>query len=206
MNEEGLPNARGLALALGATSLGSALSLATYFAAQGPFGTVNDLGNAGIGLLAACLAWRMRRQLPERRSRLALGAVLAGAAVTVAGSALVVSGTTGFFLAGLISSVGFAGTGAWLIVLNRGAGATTAWPGRLRPLGVAAGALMATGILAVPGIALRLDDAATAPGWVWLASTGWLGTYVALPAWALWLANTMARPVPTASPVIASAD
>ena len=47
------------------------------------------------------------------------GLAVAGAALTVVGSALVVSGTTGFFLAGLVSSLGFAGIGAWLVAANR---------------------------------------------------------------------------------------
>ncbi len=65
------------------------------------------------------------------------------------------------------------------------------WPRGPRTLGVVAGALMSVGVVLVPGILLRLDDAAAAPAWVWVGFLGWLGTYVAYPAWALWLA---ARP------------
>jgi hypothetical protein len=46
---------------------------------------------------------------------------------------------------------------------------------------------MALGVVTAPGILLRLDDVATAPTWVWIGSVGWLGTYVAYPAWAVWL-------------------
>lgn len=52
---------------------------------------------------------------------------------------------------------------------------------------------MAAGVAAVPGIALRLDDMETAPGWVWIGFIGWLGTFVVLPAWAIWLGIVEAR-------------
>lgn len=181
-----------LALAVGVVAAGSALSLATYFAVQGPFGTLSDLGNATTGILSACLAWRLRREVGGRTGDLAVGAAVAGAAISTAGSALVVSGTTGFFLAGLVSSVGFAAIGAWLIVLNRSAIAAT-WPSRLPVLGVVAGALMAVGVVMLPGIVLRLDDIETAPGWVWIGQLGWLGTFVVYPIWAIWLGVTEMR-------------
>lgn len=175
-----------LSLALGVVAAGSAVSLATFFAVQGPFGTLNDVGNAATGVLSAALAWRLRDRLPGP-GRLAVGAALVGAAITVVGSALVISGTTGFFRAGLVSSVGFAGIGAWLVMLNRSTAAAKLRPRRLRSLGVAAGALMAVGVVTAPGVALGLDDMAAAPAWVWIGSIGWLGTFVAYPAWAIWL-------------------
>jgi hypothetical protein len=89
--------------------------------------------------------------------------------------------------------LGLPGLGAWLVVLNRGAAAASGWPGRLQALGVAAGALMAVGIVTTPGIVLGLDDMATAPAWVWIGFLGWLGTYVVYPAWAIWLGIVEAR-------------
>ena len=86
-----------------------------------------------------------------------------------------------------MSSVGSAGIGAWLIVANRSEGAAVAWPRALRRVGIVAGALMVAGIVAVPGIALRLDDMATAPAWVWIGFLSWLGMYVVYPAWAIWM-------------------
>ncbi|MDF2734729.1 MAG: hypothetical protein K0S97_1352 [Chloroflexota bacterium] len=178
-----------LALAVGVCAAGSAVCLATFYAVQGPFGTINDIGNATAGVLSAGLAWRLRRHIPGRAGDLALGAAIAGAAITVVGSTLVISGTTGFFLAGLVSSVGFAGIGAWLLALNTSHAVAGGWPQRLRRLGTAAGALMALGVAAVPGILLRLDDMGAAPGWVWIGLVGWLGIFVVYPAWAIWLAR-----------------
>lgn len=42
---------------------GSAVSLATYFAVGGPFGAINDVGNAATGVLSAALAGRLRRRI-----------------------------------------------------------------------------------------------------------------------------------------------
>jgi hypothetical protein len=182
-----------LALAVGAVAAGSAVCLATYFAVQGPFGTINDIGNATTGMLSGLLAWKLRRDVTGRAADVAVAAALVGAAITVVGSALVVSGTTGFFLAGLVSSVGFAGIGAWLVVLNLSGGDAAAWPSRLRAVGVAAGSLMALGVLSAPGLVLRLDDMAAAPAWVWIGSLGWLGTFVAYPVWAIWMGIVATR-------------
>jgi drug/metabolite transporter (DMT)-like permease len=193
MNEARHQDTGRLALAIGIAAAGSAVCLATYYAVQGPFGTINDVGNAATGVLSAGLAWRLRRQIPGRAANVAVGAAIVGAGLTVAGSALVVSGTTGFFLAGLVSSVGFAGIGAWLVVLNRGDATAAVLPPRLRSLGIAAGALMAFGIAAAPGIVLGLDDMAAAPAWVWIGLLGWLGIFVAYPAWAIWLAGIETR-------------
>jgi drug/metabolite transporter (DMT)-like permease len=196
MDEERGRDTRRLALATGIVAAGSAACLATYFAVQGPFGTINDIGNAAAGILSGCLAWRLRREGSGPTDAL-VGAALAGAALTVVGSALVVSGTTGFFLAGLVSSVGYAGIGAWLVALSRSSIAAT-WSPRLRMLGLAAGALMALGVVMIPGIFQRLDDMATAPAWVWIGFLGWLGTFVAYPAWAIWLGVARTRTSGTA--------
>jgi len=194
MNEARPQDTGRLALAIGITAAGSAVCLATYFAVQGPFGTINDIGNAATGVLSAGLAWRLRRQIPGRAGNLAVGVTIAGAGLAVAGSTLVVSGTTGYFFAGLVSSVGFAGIGAWLVALNESEMMAVIPPRRLRSLGIAAGALMALGIAAVPGILLGLDDMTAAPAWVWIGLLGWLGIFVAYPAWAFWLAAVERSP------------
>ena len=200
MNESRSRDTGRLALATGVVAAGSAISLATFFAVQGPFGTMNDLANAGIGLLSASLAWRLRGELSGRSARAAIGAAFVGACLTVAGSSLVVSGTTGFFFASLVSSVGFAGIGAWLLALNSSDRAT-ARPRAFRTLGLVAGGLMALGVAVAPGISLGLDDMGTAPGWVWIGFLGRLGTFVAYPAWAIWLGTVEMRRAGAAIPV-----
>jgi hypothetical protein len=192
MNEARHQDTGRLALGIGVAAAGSAACLVTYFAVGGPFGTINDIGNAAAGVFSAALAWQLRREISGRAADLAVAAAIVGAGLTVAGSTLVVSGTTGFFFAGLVSSVGFAGIGAWLVVLNR-SHALAASPPRLRSLGVAAGALMALGVAAAPGIVLGLDDMRTAPAWTWIGLMGWLGIFVVYPAWAFWLASVELR-------------
>jgi hypothetical protein len=174
-----------LALLTGAVAAGSIVCLGTFFAVGGPFGTINDVGNAATGVLSGLLAWRLRHHVAGTLGAAAVIAAVVGAGITVVGSGLVISGTTGFMFAGLVSSVGFAGIGAWLVVLNSSRDRVAAWPGRLRAVGAMAGALMAFGIVTLPGIPMRLDDIDTAPGWVWLGMVGWLGTYVVYPAWAI---------------------
>jgi hypothetical protein len=193
MDDARTPGAGRLALAVGAVAAGSAACLATLFLVGQPFGTINDIGNATTGVLSAALAWRLRSQLPDGTSKVTVGLALLGAAITVVGSILVVSGTTGFFLAGLVSSVGFAAIGTWLVALNRSALGVATTPRRLRTLGIAAGALMMLGFVALPGIPMRIDDMSTAPPWVWISSASWLGTYVALPAWAIWFGASESR-------------
>jgi hypothetical protein len=192
-----------LAQAIGVVALGSAACLATYFAVGGPFGTINDVSNAATGVLGAALAWRLRRRVQHSAAKPALAAAIAGAGLTVAGSALVISGATGFVLAGLVSSVGFAGIGTWLLLASR-RGDTHAKVVPARRLGIAAGALMALGIVGAPGIALRIDDFAGAPWWVFIGLTGWLGTYVAFPIWALRAGATAAAAAASGDPALAS--
>jgi hypothetical protein len=187
VNDQSARNTGRLASTVAVVAIGSAVCLAVFFAMRGPFGTLNDIGNATTGLLSGALAWRLRSRIPGPAGGLVVGAAVVGAAVTVLGSVLVISGATGFFFAGLVSSVGFAGIGLWLVILDRRAAEATGWPARLRILGAIGGGLMAMGVAAVPGIVLGLDDAATAPAWVWISSVGWLGVYVVYPAWALWV-------------------
>lgn len=195
-----------LTLAIGAVAVGSAACLATYFAAGGPFGTINDIGNASTGVLSGWLAWRLRREPSLGAGAAPLGAALAGAALTVAGSALVVSGTTGFLYAGLVSSVGFAGIGAWLVATSRRAAGSGAWPRGLARHALVAGGLLTLGVLGLPGIPLRLDDPATAPWWVWLAFVSWLGTYVGYPAWALRWGSAMRRAAAESRPGVRAVE
>jgi hypothetical protein len=167
-----------LRLAIGVVGLGSVTCLALLFAVGEPFGRLNDLGNATLAVLSGVLAATLRRHVHP----LATGIAVIGSAVAVAGSGLVISGTTGFFLAGLVSTLGFAGVGAWLIALARAGHAGT---GRVRALALLGGALMVVGAASLPGIVLRLDDMATAPGWIWVGMVGWLGIFIVYPIWAL---------------------
>lgn len=147
--------------------------LLIFYATGEPFGTLNDIGNAALGLLSLTLAWL----LPT--SRVLVGVAAVGAVLTVVGTVLVMTGITGYYLAGLWSSAGFALIGAWLVGSVRRAGRT----------GMVAGVVMLLGLVGVPGIFLGIDDLETAPWWTFVAGFSWAGTYLLFPAWSLRLAR-----------------
>ena len=176
---------RRLALGTGVVGYSAVAFLVALFVVGQPFGTLNDILNGLLGILSALLAWTMWRRGVSSGALTAVAAV--GAAIAVLGSGLVVSGTTGFFLAGLVSSVGFALIGLWLIEANRILGRTKAVPRALSRLGLVAGAAMAFGFIDLPGVAMRLDDMASVPPWIWVGSLWFVGAFALYPAWALWL-------------------
>lgn len=171
-------HARTLATAVGVIGLASCASLIAFFVVGGPFGLINDLGNAVLGVFCAALAIAR----PDGTRGPGRAAAVLGAAVTVLGTLLVISGTTGFFLAGLVSAVGFALIGVWLLTTARG-----------DRLAVIAGAVMLLGFIGSPGIAAGWDDMGSAPVWIQAGGVSWLGTYVLLPVWSLRFGRVRAR-------------
>jgi hypothetical protein len=183
-----------LPVAVGVVAFASVMNLMLFFLLGDPFGTINDLGNAAVGILSGLLAWTLRRgEMPRVAwtQAAAIGFAVLGAGVTVVGSALVLSEATGFFLAGLVSNVGFALIGLWLVASNRSLRGDELISGWLPKLGIAAGVVMAVGIIALPGILGRVDDFGAAPGWIWIAFLGWIGTYIIYPVWAIWLGGAL---------------
>jgi hypothetical protein len=181
-----------LAIAIGVVGLASVASLVLFFLVGNPFGTINDLGNGAVGILSALLAWRLRREVAGgvRVEAIAVFSAVLGALVTLVGTVLVVSGATGFLLAGLVSSVGFGLIGLWLIALN-----WSIQPGErlsrwLPKVGVVTGVVMAIGLTTLPGIAMRLDDIDAAPTWIWIGFLGWMGAYIMYPLWSILLGRT----------------
>ncbi|WP_350276606.1 hypothetical protein [Kribbella sp. HUAS MG21] len=158
----------------GVVGFATCACLIVFYAVGDPFGLINDVGNALLGLLSLALAWLVSGR------HILVGVAAVGAALTVVGTVLVVSGITGFFLAGLWSSLGFALIGLWLL----GAGRSPA-----RPSGLVAGGVMLLGLLGVPGILMGLDDMDNAPVWAFVAGVSWAGTYLLFPAWSLRLAR-----------------
>ena len=183
-----------LCYAVGVVGLASAASLATFFRFGQPFGSINDVGNGLIGVLSAGLAWRLWRD--ARTPAGAAWPVVAsmGAVITVAGSWLVVSRTTGFLLAGFVSTVGFGLIGLWLVAAARSARRDASLGGNLAKLGAAAGIVMATGLASVPVVSNRIDQADAVQPWMWAGSVSWLAVYVLYPVWALLLGRRAGQP------------
>jgi hypothetical protein len=183
-----------LALAVGVIALASIVSLALFFVVSGPFGTISDLGNAVIAVLSGLLAWALRRRLGGIRNQaVGVGVGVLGAGVAVVGSVLVISAATGFFLAGLVSSVGFGCIGLWLLALSSCLRSEERLPRWLPVTGIIAGAVMALGLVTLPGIVVRLDDLDAAPGWIWIGLLGWLGVYLVYPAWSVFTGRILLR-------------
>ena len=162
--------------------------LVVYYAVGGPFGTLNDLANALVGVLSAVLAAQTARLgVPAA----AVAAAGAGGAVMVVGSWLVITGRAGWVLAGLVSAVGAALVGAWLLALNVVVDRSGALPRGLTRLGSVSGAVMLLGVLVVPEILARSD---TWEDLRWFGITGfvgWLGLYLGYPVWCAWLARVV---------------
>src|SRR5438067_13668313 len=88
--------------------------LLVFYAAGEPFGVINDIGNAALGLLSLAVAWFLPPTSPPRtaaprspsapdfprRRVLLLGIAGVGALLTVVGTVFVLAGITGFYLAG----------------------------------------------------------------------------------------------------------
>lgn len=185
------------ALAVAGVDLLAVSSIGAFFTIGGPFGLVNDLANAAVGLSSVVLAREVSQTSPSGPTeRLLVGFAAAGGVISVTGSCLVVSGSTGWYLAGLVSGVGNALVGAWL--LGSSLRETRAALGadqpqarqsrRLRRLGTAVGGLMVLGLAALPGVAARIDDWQLATWYVNAALLSWLGTYLLYPIWCLRLA------------------
>jgi len=178
-----------LATAVGAVAIAADAVYVAFAAFGEPFGSVNDAGYAATGILAGSLAWRLRSRAGTAPTAAALG----GAAVAAAGSGLVLTGTTGWLLAGFVSAVGFGLIGPSVVAASSSLSRDGVVPPRLATLGLVAGSVMTLGLTAVVPVAMRVDDAATAPAWTWFTMVGWFGTAIAYPAWAIWLGRVAGR-------------
>ena len=162
------------ALVTGIATVLAVVALILLFTSGGPFGRVNDVLNAAIGVMSAVLAVVVLRSVGGSPMWTALA--VAGAAVTVMGLWLVMSGTTGFQLAGFVSAVGFALIGGWLLVSIVSGPLGESIPTLHARVGLVAGGLMIVGIIGIAGVAMQIDSMADTPWWLWLYGIGWLGT------------------------------
>jgi hypothetical protein len=177
-----------LAVTAGIVAIAADVSFGIFSAVGEPFGSINDIGDAAFGILAGWIAWSMR----DRAGQLWATVALVGAAISVVGSWLVISGTTGWLMAGFVSGVGFALIGPSVVTSSRRM-VDARWPRRLAQLGMLTGALMVLGIISLGPVALRYDNPDTAPGWAWIGFVGWMGAFVLYPIWAIWLGRVASR-------------
>jgi hypothetical protein len=178
-----------VALATAVVSLLAVLSLITFYAVGGPFGFLNDVANGLIGLLSLALAWLWVRNRRGGWSTLAIAFASLGAIVMVLGSLLIIVDITGWYLAGLVSSLGSALLGIWLLIANRLHRSAPELPRGLILLGMTTGIFMIIGWLALAGVIARIDDPQLAPLYVNAGLLNWMGTYLLYPVWCLWLSR-----------------
>jgi hypothetical protein len=184
------PNLGLLSLFTAVVDVLGVVSLIIFFAVGGgPFGFLNDVANGAVGLLSTALAWLWVPDRPTLWSVPTLAAATSGGVVMVAGSILIIFDITGWYLAGLVSSVGSALIGIWLLISNRLHREEALLPRGLIVLGVTSAIFMIIGLLALPGVLARFDDPQLAPWYVNAGLLNWLGTYLLYPAWCLWLSR-----------------
>ena len=165
------------------------ISLFIFFAFGGPFGFLNDVANGLVGLLSLALSWLWVRNRRSGWSTLAIALAALGGIVMVIGSLLIIFDITGWYLSGLVSTIGSALIGIWLLIANRLHRRAPELPPGLIKLGMTAGIFMIIGWLAIPGVIARIDVPQLAPWYVSAGLGNWMGTYLLYPAWCLWLSR-----------------
>ncbi len=152
-----------------------------------PFGTVNDICIALGGILSGGLAWKLyptHYLHAPRESRFALIFALIGACLVSIGSVLVAFNITGWFLAGLIVTFGYAMTGLWLVGLSYSTLNWSAFPRTLAQYGLITGWIMMIGMFTAPGILAGINAMQVAPWFILIAlfvsSLGWSVLYTIL--------------------------
>ena len=184
-----------LTIAMSMVAIVSIVSLILFFMFGGFWGPLNDLTIALYALLSAALAWMLhpffRTQSP-RLSYFMLITAIVGAVIACIGSALVMSGTTSWQLAGSVNALGYAFIGIWLLAFNYHARLTDVFPKNLTRLGQISGALSALGLLNVLGI-FGIVDAQSDVSWLlYLAQFGGLGQILLL-IWTVWLGRVILK-------------
>jgi hypothetical protein len=160
----------------------AAIILFMIFSVAGePFGLLNDAANGVYAFFAAGAAWAMR----DRAGRGVVTLAMAGAVVAILRSALTMTTTTGWILAGFVSTVGFGLIGPAVVASSAALASQRRAAARVVAFGRATGWLMTLGLLAVVPAALRYDSFEATPVWAWALYVSWFGTYFGYPAWAI---------------------
>jgi len=175
---------RQLAITTGISGLLALVLLILFFTVGGPFGTLNDIFNGLTGLLSGVLAWSLSRRFHAGQGFLIFSSL--GALSTVLGSILVIYEITGWYLAGLYTSMGYALIGLWVVRWNHSVREQSLLSSRLTRLGLIAGMIMMLGLLMFPAIVNRIDAWELGPWYVnYVGQLGSLGYFVLYPLWCI---------------------
>ena len=159
------------------------------------FGAYNDICVGLGGILSGGLAlitFPIHRAHTPHASWFALLWGCMGAIVAPIGSGLVYFGYTGWFLAALVTTFGYALIGIWFLILNYSALRWISFPRSLARFGIVTGWVMIVGILAGPGILARIDYVDTTQ-WHTLIPliVGGMGWNLLYTLWCIWLGRLL---------------
>ena len=179
-----------LAITTGIFGLLALVLLILFFTIGGPFGTLNDICNGITGILSGVLAWSLSNRFQTRLTFFILSVF--GALAVALGSVLVILDITGWYLAGLFTSMGYALIGLWLLALNYLIRQIYPWPHRLVNWGLISGAIMALGLLTIPAIISRIDAWELGPWYVnYIGQLGSIGYLLLYPLWCILVGRSL---------------
>lgn len=183
-----------MAIATGVSAILAVIFLLLMYTVKRWFGRVNDYLNIIIGISSLILAWMLyaeHHSISPLVSQIALAIALVGTIFAIIGSILAISGRTDFVLAGWYSGIGYALIGLWLMAFCYSLLRGDMLPHSLVIFGIITGAMMAIGLIGVPGTIAKIDSMESLPWYLYLAFFGWLGTYILYPIWAIWLGRNL---------------
>ena len=176
-----------VAIATGIAGLLGLAFIILFFTVGQPFGTLNDICIGLTAILSVVLVWMLypgHRAPLSLLSQVALVIAICGALLVLVGTALAISGVKGWFLSGLYMAAGNAMIGLWLLGLNYFALRDNSLPHSLVIFGLISGAILALGLVTIPGIFRGIDSQEyelTTFNYIWWASSlGYLALY---PTW-----------------------
>lgn len=180
-----------VALATAAAEFLALIFAVLAFAYGRTFGRIHDVLGGVAAVLSAGLAMLLfteQRAFNTQIAPLAFGIAVLGGFVAAFGSVLAATEAASWFLAQLFAAAGNGLIGIWLIALSVTAQAAHTLPNRVVNLGMFAGAVMALGIAAIPGILMGAETEDRAP-WIsrYVGRAGELGCLLLYPLWCLWL-------------------
>jgi hypothetical protein len=184
-----------VAVAAGIVGLLGLVFIILFFTKGQPFGTLNDICIGLTAILSVALVWMLYPKYHAQSpllSQLALVAAMVGALLVIAGSLLSIAGIKGWFLSGLYMAAGNAMLGLWVLGLSYSALRGSSLPHGLIIFGFISGAIMALGLVTIPGIFRGIDtktyDLTIFNSIWWTASLGYLALY---PTWCILLGRIL---------------
>lgn len=183
-----------MAIVTGIVYILAAVLLILFFTVGQPFGTLNDFFNGIAGIssgILACMLYGEHHAKSPLLSRIGIVLLWVGVTSIVLGSVLIISGTTGWVLAGLYTSAGNALIGFWVLAFNYSMLKNNFSSRNLVILGLVAGTLLASGLVVLPGIISGYDSQNLTPWYLYIAGLNALSGAIIYPIWCIWLGRTL---------------